>query len=71
MVLHQPEFALIASSVSIVTLIVTFFTGWEAVNYYQGVTVTKDQSKAKKYGISSATFAGVTFVAWLAIKLLK
>ena len=71
MVLHQPQFALIASSVSFVALLVTFFTAWETIDYYQGITVKQDHSTSKKYFISSSTFAGVTFVAWLAYKLLR
>lgn len=65
--LHQPQFALIASGVSTVSFSIFFALGVTAGVKYYG----KDESTAKKYMISSATFLGVCIIAYLLRKLFK
>lgn len=68
MVLRQPQFALVASSVSTVTSILTMVLTGMAIKYY---FVEKDNSTGKKYTISASTFGGVTIIAILLYKLFK
>ena len=65
--LHQPEFALIASGVSTVSFSIFLALGVTAIVKY----TKHDEATAKKYLISSATFLGVMIIAWLLRKLFK
>lgn len=65
--LHQPEFALPASAASSIAAIVALVTGAIAIRDY----VQKDTTTAKKYGISSGTFAGVWIISYLLYRLFK